>query len=220
MDVIGAGFGRTGTLSLKAALETLGYGPCYHMNEVYADGHMERWRAGDLGVLEGFRATVDWPGCTYWGNLLAAHPHAKVILTVRSPDAWWHSFDATVGEVIRRAYRPTDKPWVAALRRFVIEVVEQRTFGRPLAELGKDDVIAVYRAHNRAVVAGVPRDRLLVHEVAEGWAPLCDFLDVDVPNMPFPAVNDRDVFHRLHNQHPATQAELASLFAGGTYSNE
>jgi len=213
MQVIGAGFGRTGTLSLKHALETLGYDPCYHMYAAYQDDHMERWRHGDLHVLDGYRATVDWPACTYWRELTAMYPDAYVVLSVRDPDRWWDSFDDTVGEVVRRAHRPARTPWVVALRRFVVEVVEQRSFGRPLDTLTRADVIAAYQAHNAAVIDGVPSRRLLVHDVTDGWAPLCGFLNAPVPDVPFPHVNDREQFHYLHGQHPRDREELAALFA-------
>jgi hypothetical protein len=220
IEVIGAGFGRTGTQSLQRALERLGFDPCYHMYAVYQRNDVQRWLDGDLRVLDRYRATVDWPGCAYWRELMFAHPRAKVILSVRDPEQWWHSFDDTVAGVIRRAHRPSDLPWVITLRRFVIECVERRSFGRPLHDLTRGEVIATYLAHNHAVRATVPPSRLLVFDVRDGWAPLCEFLEVPVPGAPFPHVNDRAEFHRLHGQHPRTQAELAALFRGATYSNE
>jgi hypothetical protein len=213
LEVIGAGFGRTGTLSLKHALELLDLGPCYHAYEVYQDAHVQRWRAGDLGVLDGYRATVDWPGCTYWRELMRAHPDAKVILSVRDPEQWWRSFDDTVGDVIRRAHRYSDLPWVVVLRLFTIECIEARSFGRVLSSMTRAEVIDAYQRHNAAVQREVPARRLLVHDVAEGWEPLCSFLGVPVPEAPFPRVNDRAEFHRLHSQHPRSPQELAALFA-------
>ena len=205
IEVIGAGFGRTGTLSLMRALERLDFAPCYHMFDVYEDDHVQRWLRGDLGVLDGYRATVDWPACTFWRELMVRYPDAKVVLSVRDPDDWKRSFDATVGEVIRRAHRPSTRAWVAELRRFVIEVVEQRSFTNA-------DPIVDYRAHNAAVIAGVPRSRLLVFNVRQGWEPLCAFLGRAVPDESFPAVNDRDEFVRLHGQHLRDREDLAELF--------
>src|SRR5580765_8272638 len=108
LDVIGAGLGRTGTLSLKLALEHLGFGPCYHMYEVYEHPeHAEAWIAAVSGgyvnwrqVLDGYHSTVDWPACTFWRELLAWSPEAKVVLSVRDIDAWYASFTNTVQRVI------------------------------------------------------------------------------------------------------------------------
>ena len=104
LEVIGAGFGRTGTMSLKVALEELGFGPCYHMREVFEHPeHIELWRAAMRGdpvdwerVLGDYRATVDWPGCTFYGELLERNPDAKVILTVRDPQRWYESVRDTI----------------------------------------------------------------------------------------------------------------------------
>jgi Sulfotransferase domain len=93
LRVIGAGFGRTGTHSLKLALEQLGFAPCHHMYEVRA--HPEQlafWQAAARGelpdwdeVFAGFAAQVDWPGARFWRELAEHFPHAKVILSVRRP---------------------------------------------------------------------------------------------------------------------------------------
>lgn len=229
MEVLGVGWGRTGTLSLKSALGELGFGPVYHMYEVYQPEHVARWLRGDLSVLDGYCATVDWPGCSYWRELMVAHPDAKVILSTRNAERWFASFDATVAGVIRRAHRSggNPAPWVVELRRFVIEVVEQPSFGR-LDQLTPAEVIAAYRAHQDAVTDACPSDRLLVHDVADGWSPLCKFLEVPEPDLPFPRVNDRAMFDLLHRSGARSQGELAARFqsarsgppSGGTYSNE
>jgi len=114
-------------MSLKVALETLGFSPCYHMVEVFehpehADFWLAAWRGEPAdwdGVLGGYEAAVDWPACTFYEELMQRNPEAKVILTVRDP-----------------------------------------------------------------------QDRLLVYEVKEGWEPLCEFLGVEVPDEPFPRLND------------------------------
>jgi hypothetical protein len=193
LDVIGAGLGRTGTLSLKVALERLGFGPCYHMTEVYAHAdHPVAWlranqgQADWPGIFDGYRATVDWPGCTFWEELLEVSPQAQVILSVRPADRWYESFHATVEPILL-------DPAPSLLGRFATEVVAQRTFG-DLAGLSREDVIAVYQAHNQAVLAGVPTAQLLTYDVSEGWGPLCAFLGVDAPAEPFPNVNDRSQF--------------------------
>jgi len=104
MKVIGAGFGRTGTTSLKAALETLGFGPCYHMTEVFAHPwHADVWVAAARGetadldaVLEGYESTVDWPACAFYEEIMQRHPEAKVLLSVRDPERWYESTRGTI----------------------------------------------------------------------------------------------------------------------------
>ena len=111
LDVIGAGFGRTGTMSLKVALEELGFGPCYHMSEVFAHPeHVELWRAAAQGkevdweqIFGGYRATVDWPACSFYGELMEKYPDAKVILTVRDPQRWYESAYNTIYTMTRTA---------------------------------------------------------------------------------------------------------------------
>jgi len=195
LDVIGAGLGRTGTLSLKLALEHLGFGPCHHMYEVYEHPEQaEAWIAVSCGsgnwarLFDGYHSTVDWPACTFWRELLAWSPEAKVVLSVRDIDAWYGSFVNTVQRVIEQP-RPR-------LARFADVVVRQRTFG---ASLERNDVRRAYVAHNRAVIEGVPPTQLLVYDVAEGWPPLCGFLEVAVPAVPFPAANDRSSFAERHS---------------------
>src|SRR5262245_46987453 len=108
LEVIGAGLGRTGSHSLRAALIRLGYGPCHHLPSMYdRPESITKWDAvarGDaadrwLGwerLLAGFRAAVDWPACAFWPELMDAYPRAKVVLTVRDPDAWYASARKTI----------------------------------------------------------------------------------------------------------------------------
>src|SRR5215218_1360168 len=112
LEVIGAGFGRTGTMSLKATLEELGFGPCYHMREVFEHPeHIGQWRAAMRGepvdwerILGDYRATVDWPGCTFYDELLERNPDAKVILTVRDPQRWYESACDTIYRISGPSY--------------------------------------------------------------------------------------------------------------------
>jgi hypothetical protein len=200
------------------------------MYEVYQEDHVQRWLDGDLGVLDEYQATVDWPGCSFWRELTELHPDAKVILSTRDAELWWQSFNSTVAGVIHRAHKRLDdpRPWVAELHRFVVEVVEAKSFG-VLAHLAPVEQIAAYIDHQRAVIATIPAERLLIHDVADGWGPLCSFLEVPAPAVPFPRANDRAEFQRLHNGHARSKSELAASFAqvssrggpsGGTYSNE
>lgn len=214
--VIGAGFGRTGTLSLREALVRLGFGPCDHMLENFE--HPERfalWRealrrkqAGKpidwRPLLGGYRAVVDWPGAYFWKELIAAHPEARVILTVRDPDRWYESSLATIFGLRARA---DESPLARAAMRLlglvmpamrqgfetVDEVIWEGTFGGRFAD--RKHAVCVFGDHNREVQATVPADQLLVFDVKQGWEPLCAFLGVPVPaGEPFPHVNDAESF--------------------------
>jgi hypothetical protein len=193
LSVIGAGFGRTGTLSLKLALEQLGFGPCHHMLEVLAHpAQAAGWRAAAEGkaidwdaLLDGYAAAVDWPACHFWRELSARYPAAKVVLTARDADAWYESLSATIGKFADGSQRLPPN----ALGRII---VMEHTFGGRIGDPAHAK--AVYRRHVEAVMAGLPGDRLLVFDVAEGWAPLCRFLDRAIPSQPFPRSNSREEF--------------------------
>ncbi len=200
VKVIGAGFGRTGTTSLKAALEYLGFGPCYHMFDVIAepkridgwsravDGDPVDWDA----VFDGYQATVDWPGCTFWRELVSTYPDAKVILTVRDAQRWYESTYNSIYQLSGRdgsAAETGEDGDLAKMVPTLRKLIWDGTFGGRFddAEHAQD----VFRHHNDAVRAGVDDDRLLVYEVSQGWQPLCEFLGVDVPDVDFPRMNDR-----------------------------
>jgi hypothetical protein len=199
LQVIGAAFGRIGTLSTKVALEQLGYGPCYHMIEVFArPGHSAAWHAVALGqpvdldpIFEGFRSTVDWPSCNAWRRLWEANPGSKVLLNRRLPEAWYESLRNTIVASLDRPVPPDAPPGAAEHRAMGRDLVWGTFDGRVY---DRDHVLAVLAAHEADVVASVPADDLLVFDVAEGWAPLCAFLDVPVPDQPFPRVNDTPEF--------------------------
>jgi hypothetical protein len=205
LRVVGAGWGRTGTLSTKLALDHLGFGPCYHMSEVFwtHPEHRRTWIAaarGDAvdwdGLYAGYRAAVDWPTCAFWRELTAAYPDAKVILTERDPERWYESYEATIRAgmppVDREEPPDRDDDSVAAMMRTVIV---ERSFGGRLEP--KAHLLDRYRRHVDEVTSTVPADRLLVWSVAEGWGPLCDFLGVAPPGEPFPRVNSRAEFGRI-----------------------
>jgi hypothetical protein len=197
MDVIGAGFGRTGTLSLKAALEQIGFGPCAHMVPLIEDQDQARkWldAAHDVpGALDaataGFRSTVDWPGAYFWRELVERHPAAKVVLTVRDPEAWYESTSRTIYPAAMKAL---DRPEMPPFVRMVHAVVWDGTFKARFAD--KDFAIGVFEEHNEAVRRAVPAERLLEFEVKQGWGPLCDFLGVPAPAGDFPRLNDTAAF--------------------------
>jgi Sulfotransferase domain len=211
MDVIGAGYGRTGTLSTRAALERLGFAPCHHMAEVITTPQqMPLWQealASDpvdvRRVFEGYRATVDFPGCSFWRELIDAWPKAKVLLTVRDPHRWYVSAKQTIFAQDIPAPQGPD-PDTDAFGRFVFEELRPRMFDvggdRPLNEMDEHDAIAAFNRHIAEVKATVPAERLLVYQVSEGWGPLCDFLEVPVPDEEFPHVNESGGFQELARQ--------------------
>jgi len=202
LAVIGSGFGRTGTLSLKRALEQLGFGPCHHMEEVLGDpGQLPYWQTladgGDCdwnSVLAGYRSTVDWPSCHFWRELAAAYPDAKVIHSIRPEADWWRSFSATIGTLISAREGLPDDHGLRCLDMGTRLIVE-KTFYAP--ETDEAAAIGAYRKRHDDVRSSLPPERLLVFDVAEGWEPLCAFLDVPVPDTPFPRANSTEDFWRL-----------------------
>lgn len=201
LKVIGVGFGRTGTMSLKLALEELGFGPCYHMAETIAHPeHDAMWLALAKDktrdwrpILTSYAATVDWPGVMIWRELVAANPQAKIILSVRDPEDWYASAAATMfvrmlGYDAARGDPNAVDPVRRGHMEMVNAVVVERSFG---GSLQKSHAIAVFNAHNDEVRRLVPADRLFVYESREGWEPLCTFLRVPVPVTPYPRANTR-----------------------------
>jgi hypothetical protein len=199
LDIIGPGFGRTGSKSMKLALEQLGYAPCHHMHEVGERPELlPAWDAVSRGeavdwdeVFDGYRSQVDWPGARVWRELVAHYPHAKVVLTVRDPNAWFDSLEKTILPFIAMRGRHS-RPHLDAVAEMVQRLVFEGVFDGRMAE--RDHAIAVFERHNAEVKASVPADRLLVMDVAEGWAPLCRFLGKPVPDTPFPRTNSSDEF--------------------------
>lgn len=198
LEVIGAGLGRTGTLTLKTALEALGFGPCHHMTEVF--GHPEQipfWnRAADGEAVDWeevygpYRATVDWPGAYFYAELADRYPEAKVILSLRDPKRWYESIRETIIQSMVQMGLDgpvaDDHPF-----RFGGVIIPEKTFGFDFSEA---NVIAAFERHNAAVRERIAPGRLLVFEAAHGWEPLCRFLGVPVPEVPFPRTNSREEF--------------------------
>lgn len=197
MQVIGAGVGRTGTHSLMTALNQLGLGPCHHMEEVLHDlsRQVPLWQAAVDGkpdwqaIFKGYVSTVDWPTATYFRELHKVYPRAKFVLTVRSPQSWAESFSETIYKALAgRAHAPEAmQPWL----KMCVGVITKAGFVDGLDMAG---LIAAFEAHVAAVKAAIPAKQLLVFQVKEGWAPLCAFLDVPVPEGAFPRTNDRAEF--------------------------
>jgi hypothetical protein len=231
LAVIGAGFGRTGTLSLKAALERLGFAPCDHMMEVFlhperAPLWMEAVEAKAQGVpfdwerlYGGYRATTDWPGAYFWRELAAAYPEAKVILSVRDPERWYESvvqtiyaarFDPEVGQRVASMLGVT--PDLAWMPQLVDAVAFDGTFAGRFAD--RAYAIEVFNQHIAEVVAEIPAERLLIFEARDGWEPLCKHLEVPVPEgEPFPHLNDAAAFEARTHQ-PGDDELMRQIAAG------
>ncbi len=197
LSLIGAGFGRTGTLSLKHALETLGF-RCHHMIEVIRSPEgMDKWMtAAEQGnadwdeMLRGFDATVDWPCCHFYKQLAETYPDARVLLNVRDPRTWYESMSSTTLRVIRERMKVAPDS-----RNLGQELVVKGAFDGNIDD--PDHAVEIFEAHVREVRATIEPERLLVYEVAEGWEPLCEFLGVPVPDEPFPRLNSRDEFDEI-----------------------
>ncbi|MCG6858160.1 MAG: sulfotransferase family protein [Salaquimonas sp.] len=200
LEIIGAGFGRTGTNSLKLALEHLGFGPCHHMFEVRDNPELiSDWEALSRGetvdwdeVFANYRSQVDWPGAKYWRELAAHFPDAKVILTVRDPDEWFDSAMATIIPFVQaRGQHPAPHP--NAIADMAYELVVRQVFGDRMTD--REHATRIFREHIAEVQTNIAPERLLTFDVSEGWEPLCAFLGVAVPDIPFPKTNSSKEFH-------------------------
>ena len=193
LSVIGAGFGRTGTHSLKLALEMLGLGPCHHMSEVMRSEQQKAWfRAAGRGepvdwdqVYAGYNSAVDWPTAHFWRELAAHYPEAKIILTVRNSEDWYRSAKATIFNTMGPDSSPDS---------FGVAVIRNKVFGGNLDD--EAHVIEVLEQHNADVIRTAPAGRLLEYNVADGWPKLCAFLGVSVPSEPFPLTNTTSEFQQ------------------------
>lgn len=200
LRVIGAGLGRTGTSSLKLALELLLGGRCYHMMEVFPrPADIPIWHAAACGgtvdwqaLCAGFTAAIDWPACAFWEPLSVVYPEALIVLSTRPAEAWWRSASETIFPAMLRE----DNDW-----RRMIDAV--------LAHNGITDVtdkahcIAAYESHNARVRERAPAARLLEWQPGAGWEPLCAALGADVPDTPFPHANSTAEFTARHLSKPA-----------------
>ena len=197
LKVVGAGVGRTGTHSLKVALEQLLGGTCHHMVEVFAhpdevpvwtdaiDGKTVDWAA----LMQGYTAQVDWPGGSFWPELSAANPDALVLLSTRDPELWFTSCTNTIFGGLRMMADGGDQ-WMAAMLRLFKDRFSDQLDDR-------DAMVAAYEKHNDAVRAAIPKERLLEWTPSDGWEPICERLDVPVPSEPFPVTNTTKEFREM-----------------------
>ena len=198
LKVIGTGFGRTGTDSMRNALNILGVGPTHHMFELkersplrslwldLAKGGEPDWDK----LFEGYTACVDWPSAYYWRTLINVYPEAKVLLTMRSAESWWTSFEATI---LRYLQSGDDPEGLGQL------LVAEQVFEGRYAD--RDYAIAAYNKNVADVLATVAPERLLVHNLGDGWQPLCNWLGLPVPNVDYPSGNTTsDILKRFADE--------------------
>jgi hypothetical protein len=211
LKLIGAGYGRTGTLSLKLALEQIGYGPCHHMTEVLLAPESARlWMRAASGdpvwndIYKGFTSTVDFPGCRFWRQLSEFYPQAKVLLSVRDPEKWFDSTQATIFS--EQAVATLSATPMAAFMDKVLWGV----FSRERIH-DREFMIEAFKRHNAEVERTIPEERLLVYDVAQGWEPLCKFLGVPVPDTPFPRTNAREEMAAMMASHGGDGFDLKRL---------
>lgn len=196
LQIVGAGLGRTGTLSLKFGLEKLLGEPCYHMMELFAHPeHVAPWHAAARGempdwekLFDGYAAAVDWPAAAFWPEISAAFPDAIVLLSVRDPESWWQSASTTI---FPTSQEQTGTEWHA-----MVEATFESRFTSDLKN--RAACIAAFERHNARVRESVPADRLLEWTAADGWPPLCAALGLPVPEEPFPRVNTKEEFLSRH----------------------
>jgi sulfotransferase family protein len=199
LEVIGAGFGRTGTHSLGLALEKLGFGPCYTLHEVAKNpNHREVWNNAmnkkpinweDL--FSSYKSAVEWPSVTFFEELVQQFPDAKIILTMKDPESWYESAENTIFDGLELSVHnpdPIKRKNSGMIRRLILEYTFEGRYR------DKEYAIEVYRKHIQRVVGLVPKERLLQFDVKDGWGPLCIFLQKSIPNEPFPRLNERTDF--------------------------
>jgi hypothetical protein len=206
LEVVGAGLGRTGTHSLKIALEQLLGAPCYHMLETFgrpddipvwhraANGDMPDWNE----FLADYTATVDWPACSFWREILAENPDAMVLLSSRDTDGWWTSANNTIFHIIDRETPASDDVF-AAQKAMALDM-----FKNTFTENWLDETEAkrAYEAHNADVRASVPAAQLIDYRPGDGWELICEKLGLPVPSDPFPHVNTTDEFRAMVGMEP------------------
>eukprot|EP00752_Nemacystus_decipiens_P014610 g13009.t2 len=233
LEVVCPNYGRTGSTSMHMALEILGFGPCYHMEKVlrvHPKDHPQLWLDAFQGrgvavhkIFDGYKSVADWPGAQFYKEILASNPTAKVVVTVRDPDAWWKSVESTISfnnptmSSWVRTYKATNSidssvRWGGHSRRdtpstrnaaygfFFVDVFSADTFlfhsmirQIKTLHMNEEEAKADYIRHNKEILAHVPADKLLEFSVKQGWEPLCAFLGVRVPDEPFPNVKSGDV---------------------------
>jgi hypothetical protein len=204
MKVIGCGFGRTGSKSMKIALEQLGFGPCHHMEEVIANPseQLPYWLAAskkkDVNWDEAFRgyeSCVDWPSAAYWEQLAVHFPDAKIILTTRIPESWHDSISKTIFKVIGDMKSAPTGGESNPFGEMIMQMIVENTFKGDISD--RDHCIDIFNKNEQAVKDAFSGDKLFVYNIGDGWEGLCEWLDVPVPDTPFPRTNNQQEFFEL-----------------------
>lgn len=212
LKVVGAGLGRTGTHSLKVALEELLGQPCYHMVEVFQrPADVPVWKAAALdqpvdwgSMFQGYAAAVDWPASSFWPEISAHYPDAKIVYSRRDPEAWWESASNTIFAHIGT---PADEGRAAWFD--MVSTMFERRFTTQLKN--REACLTAFRKHETSVLDSAPRDRLVIWQASDGWGPLCSALDLPEPKAPFPLTNTREQFlARLQADPPPKPAGVES----------
>lgn len=211
LKVIGTGNGRTGTMSLKSALDELGFGKCFHMYELIEHvperiKYFEQAESGEAvnwdELFDGYHSAVDFPVIRYYKQVMAKYPDAKIIHTTRDPESWYKSFSETILYATQPDFKRILKmmirlPFSSTLRKKMRVLKFNGAMIRNMLGKnfnGKQAAITMFNLHNQDVLATVPKDRMLIYDVKQGWEPLCKFLNVPVPNTPFPKTNSTQEF--------------------------
>ncbi len=211
LKVIGTGNGRTGTLSLKSALDELGFGKCFHMYELieHVPERVKYFEQAERGeavnwdeLFDGYNSAVDFPVIRYYKQVMAKYPDAKIIHTTRDPESWYKSFSETILYATQPDFKRILKmmirlPFSSTLRKKMRVLKFNGAMIRNMIGKNFNDkqaAITMFNLHNQDVLATVPKDRMLIYDVKQGWEPLCKFLDVPVPNTPFPNTNSTHEF--------------------------
>ena len=220
MKLIGAGLPRTATTTQMIALEMLGL-PCYHMRDMMADleTSVPQWRQALEGngqwdeIFAGKESTVDFPASYFWRELIDVYPDAKVLLSVRSGESWVDSMENTIAQIwfgdslmhhLAQAQYQID-PVYAGWLDVLHDMWEKRDM--LLNTDGNPELLATQmEAWNQEVIDTVPPDRLLVWNPKDGWEPLCELLELPVPEQPLPHVNDTENFQKSLMMAPAIAA--------------
>jgi hypothetical protein len=186
-------------MSMKRALDILGFGPCHHMEEVLKDqSQVAAWLAAAKGeehnwdeMFKGYTSCVDWPSAAYWRELANYYPDAKIILTNRTAESWYASISKTIFATIGEKTEENAEHYTDFFE-MVWRMVGLNTFDGDITN--KDHVIEVFNANVKAAQDAFPSDRLLTYTIGDGWQPLCDWLGVAVPDIPFPRTNNKEEF--------------------------
>ena len=199
LKIVGAVFGRTGTLSMKFALEELGFSACYHMIEVRKNpSHPKLWSEAKnksktdwSALFAGYQASVDWPSCNFWREQAKEFPDSKILLTLRDPSEWYESIMNTIYPSSKKFAESKEKK-ERDFGLWAMEMIWESVFEGKMED--RSYVIGKFEKHNEQVIKEVPSERLLVFEAGDGWSSLCEFLEVPVPKTVFPKVNTTEQF--------------------------